>query len=200
MLCMPPGLYWERLTTSDFRTPFSLQKQSDRTHQHGYNVHSLQGLRCMMRLCCRSFILNPVSPPLAITCVGAVSQWLAWQYTCPWTELTGLVPLCWQVVKPKPQPQDTFHFSVCVSAEPGWPPGKGRWACVKMWADSRWCGSAFPRELWPGCSGWCPAGSALSCNTKSGSQLLGWSWLFLAKQSGGRPAYALMHFPLFLFS
>lgn len=34
------GCTWECLVTNDSRTPFSLQKQSNSDHEHGYNAHS----------------------------------------------------------------------------------------------------------------------------------------------------------------
>lgn len=99
---------------------------------------------------------------------NTLSWWLAWQYTCPWTELTGLITVCFQEGKPKLHPQDMqslFSLLACVSAERGWTSEECRWPHGEMWADPWWCSSAFPKELRPGCSGGVPSWiwSCLQC-------------------------------------
>lgn len=49
-----------------------------------------------------------------------LSWWLAWQHTCLWPELRGLIPICCQEGKLKPLPQDVeslFLLLPCVSLQ-----------------------------------------------------------------------------------
>lgn len=120
-LCEPSGLPWECLVTSDSRTPFffagavkfpSMSMAAMLTAHRASNTWSelaLQGL---------FLVLSPV--PWYHMHGNTLSWWLAWQHTCPWPELRGLIPIWCQEGKLKPHPQDVqslFLLLACVSLQ-----------------------------------------------------------------------------------
>lgn len=121
----------------------------------------------MIKACSTRFIFNPVTLFLGITCMethclgGFLGNIPAFGQN-----LEGWSPFAVRRENPNHIPRMySLYFCflrVCVSAERGWTSEECRCPHGKVRANPRWCSSAFPKELWPGCSGWVP-GWICSC-------------------------------------